>query len=183
MVVSETAFGHQTRRKKAVMEGKERIVKYSLDYSVCTGCKSCEMFCSLVHDGVLSPQRSGIKLGIAPIKSMMHEIYVCQQCEDHPCYDACPKQDEAMCVDENGIVYVVRDECIGCGLCTKACPYDPPRVHVAKLEGKRFAVKCDLCRTRPEGPACVENCPAMVLGLASQSTEDLSRPLSAAKGE
>lgn len=155
----------------------DHVIQYSDKmYAVCTGCKSCEIFCSLMHDGVNSPQRAGIKLGIAPIKSMMHTIYVCEQCADHPCYEACPKKDAAMCIDENGIVYVNRDECIGCGKCAKNCRYDPPRVHVAKIAGRRFAVKCDMCRTLGGGPACVRNCPAMVLGLASQATPDLSRP-------
>ncbi|MDM8287741.1 4Fe-4S dicluster domain-containing protein [Slackia piriformis] len=165
------------------MEGNDRVVFYPLDYSQCTGCKSCEMLCSLFHDGVNSPQLSSIKLGIGPIKTMLHEVYTCQHCTDHPCYNACPKQDEALCIDEDGIVYVNRDNCIGCGLCVKACPYNPPRIHVAKLNGKRFAVKCDLCRNIESGPACVRNCPAMVLGLASESTEDLSRPLSAVEGD
>jgi len=162
------------------MEANDHVIKYTdTAYSICTGCKSCEILCSLAHFGVVNPQRSAIKLGVAPIKSMMHDIYACQQCGDHPCYDACPKQDEAMCIDENGIVYVEKDACIGCGRCEKACPYDPPRVHVARVNGERFAVKCDMCRGIEGGPVCTRNCPAMVLGLASQATEDLARPRAA----
>jgi hypothetical protein len=32
---------------------------------------------------------------------------------------------------------------------------------------KASANKCDLCLTRPHGPACIENCPADVLTLAT----------------
>lgn len=164
------------------MDFAEHVVQYNDPYySVCTGCKSCEMFCSLMHDGVNSPLRSGIHLQVANVKDMIHSIAVCQQCADRPCYEACPRKDEAMCVDENGIVYVQRENCIGCGLCVKACKFDPPRVHVAKIDGKRFAVKCDLCRTVPGGPTCIANCPTMILGLASQAEPDGSRPLAVAK--
>lgn len=159
------------------MKGNDCVIKYTNpDYSHCTGCKSCEMLCSLFHDGVNSPERARIHLGIGPIKTMMHDIYVCQQCEDHPCYNACPNQDAAMCIDENGIVYVNKEECLGCGCCVDACPFDPPRVHLAHKDGADYAVKCDLCRGIEGGPICVNNCPAMVLGLKSQAKDDLSEP-------
>ena len=93
--------------------------------------------------------------------------HTCQQCDDHPCYEACPKKDKAMLIDENGIVYVNEEECVGCGLCAKACPQNPSMITIVKDKslGKRRAIKCDLCRTRPEGPACVEYCQAMCLGV------------------
>lgn len=152
----------------------DHVVQYPLEHSLCTGCMSCEMLCSIAHDGVVSSQRAGIKLGVGPIKTMMHTVYVCQQCDDHPCHDACPRKDDAMCIDERGIVYVRRERCIGCGKCVRACPFDPPRVHVVRRDGERFAVKCDLCRDVEGGPVCVKNCPAMVLGLSSIAPEHLS---------
>ena len=162
------------------MEYGNRVVQYPLEYSMCTGCISCEAVCALVHDGIVSPSRTRIKVKLGPTRTMIHTILSCQQCSDHPCYNACPKKDKAMKIDENGIVYVDADECIGCGLCAKACKFEDSRIYMAKVEGgkyKRRALKCDLCRTRPEGPACVQWCPAKVLGLSDNSTEDLSRPL------
>jgi glutamate synthase small subunit-like protein len=37
---------------------------------------------------------------------------------------------------------------------------------------KASAYKCDLCLTRPQGPACIENCPADVLTLATPDVLD-----------
>ena len=161
------------------MEYGNRVVKYPPEYSVCTGCKSCEIVCSLLHDGVVSPARSRIAFKMGDLDYMMHDIYVCQQCKDHPCYNVCPKKDKAMRIDENGIVYVSKEDCIGCGKCVKACPFETPRIHVIKIDGKRYAVKCDLCRDLEGGPRCIQNCPAACLGLSSESLEDLSRPINA----
>jgi Fe-S-cluster-containing dehydrogenase component len=91
-------------------------------------------------------------------------------CDDHPCYEKCPKKDKAMLIDDSGIVYINEDECIGCGLCVKACPYGPPRINMVKSKDKkqRKAKKCDLCRNRPEGPACVEWCPVRCIGVSDE---------------
>ncbi|MBR2789999.1 MAG: hypothetical protein IKD70_05215 [Eggerthellaceae bacterium] len=161
------------------MEFGNRIVKYAPEYSVCTGCKSCEIVCSMLHDGVVSPERTRIRFVMGDLDYMMHDIRVCQQCVDHPCYDACPKKDAAMCIDERGVVYVNREECIGCKKCEKACIFEEPRVRVIKRDGKRFAVKCDLCRDFGGVPQCVKNCPAACLGLSADSLPDLSRPINA----
>ena len=73
-----------------------------------------------------------------------------------------------MCIDENNIVYVNEDECVGCGLCQKACVFEPSRINMVKSADKkqRKAKKCDLCRERPEGPACVQWCPIRCIGLS-----------------
>ena len=109
---------------------------------------------------------------------MVCHIVTCQHCLDHPCYESCPKQDEAMCIDENGIVYVNEDECIGCGKCVSACRFEQPRINMMNAEKKkhRKAKKCDLCRTRPEGPACVQYCPVRCLGLDTAAQEDVVDP-------
>ena len=148
----------------------KHIVVAPREATLCTGCGSCEVVCALTHDGVVSPSYKRISVQLDRGDRMLHRIYTCQQCDDHPCYDACPKQGEAMCIDENGIVYVVSEECIGCGLCKEAGPYEPARIHIARRIGskKRVAVKCDMCRTRPEGPACVEHCQAVCLGVSGE---------------
>jgi Fe-S-cluster-containing dehydrogenase component len=100
---------------------------------------------------------------------MIHEVLACMQCEDHPCYEQCPKKDEAMRLDENGIVYIVDEYCNGCGRCKKYCKFTPSRINLVKSKDKekRKAKKCDLCRTRAEGPACIQWCPVCCIGLSN----------------
>jgi Fe-S-cluster-containing hydrogenase component 2 len=56
-------------------------------------------------------------------------------------------------------------------LCAKACVFDPPRINVVKSKDKdkRKARKCDMCRTRPEGPACVQWCPVRCIGVSCEA--------------
>ena len=57
-----------------------------------------------------------------------------------------------MTEDENKIIKLNPDKCIGCGKCVEACPFDA--IWLNKKEGKVF--KCDLCNGDPE---CVKWCP------------------------
>ena len=142
------------------------VVQSPPDYSFCAGCASCEAVCTLIHDQLVSPSYNRIFVE-RDVRTMVHTIHSCQHCSDHPCYDACPKKDKAMCIDENNIVYVEESECIGCGLCRKACVMTPPRINMVASKDKKLrkAKKCDLCRTRAEGPACVQYCPVRCLAV------------------
>ena len=142
------------------------IVQYPPDVSLCAGCGVCEAVCGLTHNGVTSPSVKRIFLmRDTTMTKSMHKIFTCQQCADHPCYDACPLQGSAMNIDENGVVYIDADECIGCRLCYEACPFEPKRI-AFNLDDTPKALKCDMCRTRPEGPACVEFCQVRCIGLS-----------------
>ena len=44
------------------------------------------------------------------------------------------------------LVQVDEAKCIGCGLCSKACPYGA--IGLKTVSGKRKASKCDMCRDR-----------------------------------
>jgi molybdopterin-containing oxidoreductase family iron-sulfur binding subunit len=110
---------------------------------------------------------------------------VCQQCSEPPCMEVCPTG--ATTKDENGIVLVDRNLCMGCKACVMACPYgarqtveewttyfpdaegglDPYEAYAKKKWEEKnaygIATKCDYCMDRvQEGrqPACVEACPA-----------------------
>lgn len=143
------------------------IAKCPPEYSVCTGCGSCEMVCALLHDGVVGPGRNRVFVEQGSTHKLIFNVFTCQQCEDAPCYEACPLKDKAMYKDERGIVCINEDACIGCGKCQRACKFKPSRINLVKSKDKkkRKAKKCDLCKHRPEGPACVEYCPAMCLEL------------------
>ena len=141
------------------------IVQTDADYSLCAGCSGCELVCGLVHEGVagLSVRRIFVDKDDT---QLMHTVYTCQHCEDRPCYNACPRKGKAMCLDENNnIAYVNNEGCIGCGLCVKACPFEPKRISLSKPK-KGVALKCDLCRTRSAGPACIEDCQVMCIRMS-----------------
>lgn len=153
------------------------VIQYPMEYSFCAGCASCEAVCALTHEGSVSPCYNRLFME-HDVRTMIHTILTCNHCSDHPCYDKCPKKDKAMCIDENGIVYVVEEECIGCGLCAKACVFTPSRINMVNSKDRKLrkAKKCDLCRDREEGPACIQYCPSRCLGLSND-------PLPAKGGE
>lgn len=119
------------------------------------------MMCSLYHEGEQGPalSRSGV---VRDPFNYDFTFNVRQQCPSPSCYFACPLKDQARLIDEEtGARYINADECIGCGACIKACPFDPPRT---KLHNeKKIAITCDLCKDRREGPICVEYCPMHAL--------------------
>jgi Fe-S-cluster-containing dehydrogenase component len=102
----------------------------------------------------------------------------CFHCEDAPCTKVCPV--EATWQEEDGIVVIDYDWCIGCRYCMAACPYDGRRFnwtqpHVPeeevntdqhylgnRLRKKGVMEKCTFCIQRSregQNPACVEACP------------------------
>ena len=135
---------------------------------LCRGCRICETACSAYNDGVCSARLARIHV-IPDDLALEFPALVCRQCRYPGCYYACPKQDEALCIDRaTGARYLDEAHCLRCGRCSRACPFTPSLVwHVATESGQRY-YKCDLCRGRPEGPICVELCPRDALTIESE---------------
>ena len=117
----------------------------------CMGCHACEVACKQEH-----------QLGVGPrLVQVIEKIseYVpiyCHHCAKPPCKEACPV--EAIFRNEQGIVLIKDDLCIGCRDCIQACPFGAMQFD----ENSEVALKCDLCVDRlseNKEPACVSVCP------------------------
>jgi len=118
------------------------------DYAACSGCKRCELACSLHHEGWMWPEASRVRVFMPfPGCEVPH---LCSQCKDYPCVASCPVQ--ALSIDEETKAVIVDTEkCISCSKCIRACPGQVPILH----PGDNKARICDLCDGDPE---CVKVC-------------------------
>ena len=118
------------------------------DYVKCSGCKLCEVVCSIKHEGRIWPEASRVRVFmLTPGVEVPH---LCTQCSNYPCVAKCPTK--ALTVDGNtGAVLVDDEECIACGLCITACPGNVPHLH----PNRKHIVICDLCDGDPE---CAKIC-------------------------
>lgn len=93
----------------------------------------------------------------------LHFPRSCLHCEEPACVTVCPTG-ASYKRTEDGIVLVDEDKCIGCKLCSWACPYGAREY--SPVEG--VMKKCTLCVDRiynenldesERQPACVQACP------------------------
>jgi len=153
-----------------------------IDLDTCVGCHACAVNCKewntgghpapLTDEEPYGRQVSGVWLnrvhsfeaGDGAAGRTVHFPRSCLHCEDAPCVTACPTGASYKRAAD-GIVLVAEDLCIGCKLCSWACPYGAREYD--RVEG--VMKKCTLCIDRiynenleePERvPACVATCPA-----------------------
>lgn len=132
------------------------------DAKKCVGCKLCEMACYKAHNNTettIGNIRKNLVSRIHVIKTTSGKAPVqCRHCEDAPCAKACAL---GAIREENNIILVDESKCVGCKLCTVACPFGA--IEIGKNEhGKNVALKCDMCREKGD-QACVKACPKKAL--------------------
>jgi len=171
---------------------------YALDVSHCVGCRKCVHACveennqdRLNHVECIKVLEMEEQRGIdfhhadpyydaeqVPREGHFYLPVQCQQCRNAPCVKSCPVG--ATWQEDDGIVVVDYDWCIGCRCCVASCPYgarrfnwsepqvpadevNPDMHYLGNRHRKKGVVeKCTFCiqRTRKgEYPACVEICP------------------------
>jgi len=156
-----------------------------IDLDICVGCHACAVACKEWNDqGISAPLPDTDAYGAAPDgvwfnrvhsyelealgaqpASTLHFPRSCLHCETPACVSVCPTGASYKRA-EDGIVLINPDTCIGCKLCSWACPYGAREY--SPSEG--IMKKCTLCVDRiyndsiPEAqrqPACVQACPTV----------------------
>lgn len=152
-----------------------------IDLDTCVGCQACATSCKEWNTGGYSAPLSDMDpYGRDPHGTWLNRIHSyevgdgsasrtvnfprsCLHCETPACVTVCPTG-ASYKRQEDGIVLVDPDKCIGCKLCSWACAYGAREYDYAEGVMK----KCTLCVDRihntnlkPEDriPACVRACP------------------------
>ncbi|WP_323086296.1 DMSO/selenate family reductase complex B subunit [Providencia alcalifaciens] len=145
---------------------------FYVDSSRCSGCKTCQVSCKDKNELDVGPKfrrvyeyggGSWIKSGNGWMNNT-YSYYLsisCNHCDEPTCVQGCPTG--AMHKrEQDGLVVVNQDVCVGCRYCELRCPYGAPQYD----EHKQLMTKCDGCFDRVEQglmPTCVESCPQRAL--------------------
>lgn len=137
--------------------------------SVCNGCKACAIACKSKNDLPVGINWRKIyeyggggwvpdPLDSSFLKPNIFAYAVsvaCMHCQNPLCLNVCPAA--AISKDENGIVTIDANLCIGCRYCQWACPYGAPQFN----EDAGIMTKCNMCQdivAQGEKPYCVQAC-------------------------
>ncbi|MGB6067191.1 MAG: 4Fe-4S dicluster domain-containing protein [Desulfomonilaceae bacterium] len=137
-----------------------------VDARKCSGCRTCEVYCSLKHEGYSCPSKGRIHV----VKWEREGIFVpvnCMRCQEPSCEMVCPKRATYRNYS-TGAMAVDPYRCIGCLSCVSACPFGA--TFVDQENGR--VLKCDLC---DGDPTCVKVCPTGALTYEELSKETYLR--------
>jgi sulfite dehydrogenase (quinone) subunit SoeB len=154
-----------------------------IDLDTCVGCHACAVACKQWNaGGIAGPLTDENPYGAEPFGVWFNRVHSyeveatpqqpamtlhfprsCLHCADAACVTVCPTGASYKRAAD-GIVLVDEDKCIGCKLCSWACPYGAREY--SEVEG--VMKKCTLCVDRiynehldesERQPACVQACP------------------------
>ena len=184
----------------ALPEKTNKKLGLVIDLDTCVGCQGCVTACKGWNtQNYGAPLSDTDPYGADPGGAFLNRVFSyeaqaegktaqtvhmprsCLHCDDAPCVTVCPTG-ASYKREEDGIVLVNEDRCIGCGLCAWACPYGARELD----RDAGVMKKCTLCVDRiynenlPEEdrvPACVRTCPsgARHFGDFSDPDSDVSK--------
>ncbi len=95
-----------------------------IDLRKCVGCHACTIACvaeNKLPPGVVYRPVLDEEIGTYPNVTRRFIPRPCMQCDEPPCTPVCPVN--ATYTNEDGVVVVDYEQCIGCRACIAACPY------------------------------------------------------------
>jgi phenylacetyl-CoA:acceptor oxidoreductase subunit 1 len=95
-----------------------------VDVNRCVGCHTCTISCKHANDtmpGVQWRSVLDVEKGEFPDVERFFLVVGCQHCAEPPCVPVCPTG--ATYQRDDGLVAMNYSDCIGCGYCAVACPY------------------------------------------------------------
>ena len=137
---------------------------FYVDTTRCIKCWACVVTCKQWHEiqaGTVSRRQVNEEnSGSFPQVTRVFKSLACRHCELPGCVAVCPTGALSKREDD-GIVVVDKDVCIGCKTCASGCPFDVPQYFEMKMD------KCDACLTlrsdAQDDPRCVITCPTQAL--------------------
>lgn len=103
---------------------EERRWVMVIDLRRCIGCNACTIACvseNKLPPGVVYRPVLSEEIGTYPHVTYRFLPKPCMQCDNPPCTPVCPVN--ATYKNEEGVVVVDYEQCIGCRACIAACPY------------------------------------------------------------
>jgi len=121
----------------------------------CTGCRTCEVICSMHHEKKVAPSASRVR--VRSEYPWKEQPVLCHQCADPKCREACPVSAiTAGCT----VPSINEGKCTACWACVSACPFG------AVWESRRGTpVVCDTCSGEY---LCVQWCQPKALTLGGE---------------
>jgi NAD-dependent dihydropyrimidine dehydrogenase PreA subunit len=144
----EERLGIDENPRAIVSRGVNPQLKLVVREDRCSGCRTCELACSMRNFSQPNPKRSAVRVSGAFPAPGKYSLVYCDQCG--VCAEMCP----ADAIREVGDHYEIdSDLCTGCLICVDECPQDA--IFVDPFGEK--PIKCVSCGD------CIEYCPRQAI--------------------
>ena len=145
---------------------------FVIDLKRCIGCDTCVVGCKMENSVGLGDFRLKVydsqqnfqeerPTGTYPNLDMHWLPTMCHHCKDAPCVNACPTR-ALWRRDDDGMVVLEKDKCVGCQRCGEECPYGA----LSFNSDVGPSDKCKLCEHRvaeDKAPMCELVCPTRAI--------------------
>lgn len=165
-------------------ENYGKIRALVVDFSKCTGCRTCEAVCSEYNNKVvIGGKELNSTANLSKSNIRVHHFNpdidvpsACVQCQDAPCIAACPVDPHPdtghRALYRDPVLNTIindKERCIGCRSCYTACKEQRAGVIRSNPDTGSPEGICSLCNGDPQ---CVKNCPYDALSYIESDITD-----------